>query len=133
VVDDDAKPLRPNIQLNVINIGVKIGLISLLLFHKSNYMSFGFYHFISLYAATCFLILCFFEYHRKNFILALLAFIGFLAYQPVYSALKYDVLDDDVRTNDIVIPITAAIIIPWIVFDVIRWIIDNRKFKKQSV
>jgi hypothetical protein len=126
----DNKPQKPNLQLNCINIGVKVGLIALLISNGSNYWSFSFYHFITLYSTTCFIILCFFEYRRKNYVLTLTAFIGLIAYQPFYSALRYDVLDDEVRINEIVLQITALTVIPWIIFDFIRWIKDYREFRK---
>ena len=132
MINDDT-PRRPNVQLNCINIGVKVGLIALLISNGSNYWSFSSYHFITLYSTTCFIILCFFEYRRKNYILTLIAFVGLIAYQPFYSALKYDVLNDDVRINEIVLQITALTVIPWIIFDFIRWIRDHRQFKKNRV
>lgn len=134
MIDADNKPLKPNFQINIINIAIKIGLVTMVMlnFNSSPSMSFGYYHFLSLYGTVCFLIACFIEYNRQNYICTVAAFIGLITYQPIYSVLKYDVFDGEVRTYWIIIQSTFIIVTPWIVFDLIRWIVDYKKFKRQS-
>src|ERR1035437_1311466 len=64
MINDDNKPLKPNFQINIINVAIKIGLVTMLIlnFNNSASMSFGYYHFLSLYGTVCFLIACFIEY-----------------------------------------------------------------------
>ena len=131
MISDDNKYPKPNFQLNFINSSVKIGLVAMILINNNNSMSLGYYHFLSLYGTICFLITCFFEYTRKNYILTTLAFIGMITYQPIYSVLKYDVYDGEVTTYWIILQYTFIAVTVWIFFDLIRWIREYKKYKKQ--
>lgn len=126
--------MKYNWQLSAINSFSKIGLIASLVVYEgfvdSNYFSPSFYHFISLYGVICFIFSLYFEYERENFILSFLSLLFLITYQPLYPILIRKVFIRGMRPNEIVLLFTAVIIIPWIIFDIIRWVIDYRKNKK---
>lgn len=124
--------MKYNWQLHAINTFSKIGLIASLMIINGNYFSTGFYHFISLYGVLCFLISLYFEYKRLNLILCFFSILGIIAYQPFYSVLKYDVFEGEVRTNELVLQVTLLAGLPWIIFDVVRWIKDFKKNKNSQ-
>jgi len=117
--------MKPNIQFYIINVALKIGMIITLILNNYDYLSLGYYHFLLLYGTTCFLITCFFEYNRKNYILTALAFIGLITYQPIYSVLKESVEnisvgEQEVYTYSIIRQSTFITVILWIIFDLVR-------------
>ena len=103
---------KPNLQTKILNIGVKIGLLCILSYNSSNYLSMGYFHFLSLYGTFCFLTVCSIEYHRGNYILMNLAIVGIIVYQPIYSVLKIDASDGEVRTYSM-IPVTTFLVVSY--------------------
>lgn len=128
----DIEVQKPDSQFNIIGLLIKSGLILMLLTIQRSELSLSFFHFISLYGTLCFIVICFLEYRRKNYILTLLSIICMIAYQPIYSVLKIDVAYGYVDINSIVVQTTSITTITWIIADVVRWIRDARRFKKMK-
>ncbi len=121
---------KPNVQASVINICLKTGLILAIFYNNSISLTFGYYHFISLYGSLCFAIAAFIEYRRDNFILTVLAVIGIITYQPFYSVLKDNVYEGEVTSYWIIFESTVIVMFFWIIFDIIRWVRDVKRSKK---
>lgn len=124
---------RPNIQFYSIIILVKVGLFATAIGIEGDMACLEYFHFFSLFGTLCFLITGFFEYKRQNYILSFLSIIGVIVYQPIYSVLKDDVIENSIDVHPIILRSTFITLLLWIIFDFIRLIRDYLKYKKSHV
>jgi hypothetical protein len=57
-------------------------------------------------------------------ILSFFSLLFLIAYQPIYPILIRRIFIREIKPNDIVLQFTVVIILPWIIFDVARWVRD---------
>jgi len=124
--------MKPENQLLVANIGLKIVLVITLIMAGRDVYSSN-YHFICLLGMLCFALSGFIEFKRLNYILTILSAIGFICFQTYRPVLKDDVIYGLISLNNDVVDFTILILLPWIIFDIVRFIRRIRRKNKQVV